>query len=171
MGQAPDDHGLLLMGLLCLAVALILVAVEVVIPASGAMAVMGAMALVVGIVLLVWGGGTIGRITAVAALIASPFALIALLWLWPNTPLARMITLRNRDGGDDDSDQEPPAANPAGAAVGATGTALMDLRPIGTCLIHGRRIECLAEGGMIHAGSTVRVVAADGFSTRVALDQ
>jgi membrane-bound ClpP family serine protease len=161
------------MGLLCLAVALILVAVEVVIPASGAMAVTGALALVVGIVLLVWGGGTIGRITAVAALIASPFALIALLWLWPNTPLARMITLHNRDGGDDDSDQdprEPPAASPA-AAVGATGTALMDLRPIGTCLIDGRRIECLAEGGMIHAGSNVRVVAADGFSTRVALDQ
>jgi membrane-bound serine protease (ClpP class) len=184
-GAAPtggDDHTLLLMGLLCLAVAAILLVVELFVPASGTMALLAALALVTGIVLLVSGGGTVGRVTAVVAMIASPFAVMGLFWLWPQTPMARMITLHNRgDGGDEEAEAEPPGApgppgtpgripgtaNGGGVAVGARGTALTDLRPIGTCLFGQRRIECLAEGGLIDAGSSVVVVAIDGIVTKV----
>jgi membrane-bound ClpP family serine protease len=195
-GAAPtggDDHTVLLLGLLCLAVAAILLVIEMFVPASGTMALLAAVTLVTGIVLLVSGGGTIGRVTAVIALIASPFALMALLWLWPQTPIARLITLQNRgEGAEEEADAGPPGApapgspgtpgSPApggapggapgsapggGVAIGARGMALTDLRPIGTCQFGRQRIECLAEGGLIDAGSSVVVVALDGIVTKV----
>jgi membrane-bound serine protease (ClpP class) len=163
-----DQSVLLLMGLVCLAVAVILLVVEMFVPASGTLALTAGMALATGIVLLVWGGGTIGRITAVAALIAAPFAVMGLLWLWPHTPLAKMITLHSHS--DQGRGEALAAGTPAPApavGVGARGTAMTDLRPIGTCLFGSQRVECLAEGGMIDTGTNVVVVAVDGIVTKV----
>ncbi len=44
-----------------------------------------------------------------------------------------------------------------------TGTALTALRPSGTALINGRRVDVVTEGGMIEAGTPVRVVAVEGI--------
>lgn len=44
-----------------------------------------------------------------------------------------------------------------------TGTALTTLRPSGTALIGGRRVDVVTEGLMVERGSPVRVVAVEGM--------
>jgi membrane-bound serine protease (ClpP class) len=169
-GPGADEHTLLLLGLVCLAVAVILLLVEMFVPASGTLALLAAVSMVTGIVLLVWGGGTAGRLAAAGALVASPFAVMAILWLWPQTPLARMITLHSHTGQDDSEPSAPgatPGSAPAPVAIGARGTALTDLRPIGTCVFGSQRVECLAEGHLIDCGTAVVIVAIDGITTKV----
>ena len=47
--------------------------------------------------------------------------------------------------------------------LGLEGVAMTDLRPSGTALIAGERVDVVTEGGFIPAGETVTVVRADGY--------
>jgi membrane-bound serine protease (ClpP class) len=47
--------------------------------------------------------------------------------------------------------------------LGLTGVARSDLRPTGTAMIDGKRLEVVAEAGLIAHGSPVTVVKVDGF--------
>jgi membrane-bound ClpP family serine protease len=44
-----------------------------------------------------------------------------------------------------------------------TGTAYTILRPSGTALINGRRVDVVTEGGLIERGAPVKVVAIEGL--------
>lgn len=44
-----------------------------------------------------------------------------------------------------------------------TGTALTALRPSGTALINGHRVDVVTEGAMIEAGTPIQVVALEGI--------
>lgn len=44
-----------------------------------------------------------------------------------------------------------------------TGSALTNLRPSGTALINGRRVDVVSEGPMIERGAAVKVVALEGL--------
>lgn len=44
-----------------------------------------------------------------------------------------------------------------------TGTAYTILRPSGTALINGRRVDVVTEGGLIERGTPVKVVAIEGL--------
>jgi membrane-bound serine protease (ClpP class) len=44
-----------------------------------------------------------------------------------------------------------------------TGTAFSHLRPCGTAIIDGQRVDVVTEGGMIERGSPVQVVAIEGL--------
>jgi membrane-bound serine protease (ClpP class) len=44
-----------------------------------------------------------------------------------------------------------------------TGTALTNLRPSGTALIDGKRVDVVTEGPMVERGTPVRVVAIEGL--------
>ncbi|MBX3746757.1 MAG: hypothetical protein KF833_15720 [Verrucomicrobiae bacterium] len=44
-----------------------------------------------------------------------------------------------------------------------TGTALTPLRPSGTALIDGQRVDVVTEGAMVQRGSPLRVVAVEGM--------
>jgi membrane-bound serine protease (ClpP class) len=48
-----------------------------------------------------------------------------------------------------------------------TGVALTTLRPSGTALINGSRVDVVTEGGLIERGSAVKVVAVEGMRTVV----
>ena len=47
--------------------------------------------------------------------------------------------------------------------VGQSGTALTQLRPSGTALLHGKRVDVVTEGGLIEKGADVKVVAVEGL--------
>ena len=53
------------------------------------------------------------------------------------------------------------------ALLHQTGKALTILRPSGTALINGRRVDVVTEGGLIEAGTPVKVVAIEGLRTVV----
>lgn len=47
--------------------------------------------------------------------------------------------------------------------VGQTGVAQTNLRPSGTALINGQRVDVVTEGPMVERGTPVRVVAVEGL--------
>jgi len=48
-----------------------------------------------------------------------------------------------------------------------TGKALTTLRPSGTAVINGRRVDVVTEGGLIEPGTNVKVIAVEGMRTVV----
>ena len=53
--------------------------------------------------------------------------------------------------------------------VGSVGRTVTPLRPVGTCEFDGRRVECVAEMGLIEANQPVRAVRIDGRELVVTL--
>jgi len=79
-------------------------------------------------------------------------------WLWlkyfPNSRVAKVFISRNVVG---EIGTEKPEL------LDQTGTALSALRPAGTAVINGKRVDVVTEGQMIDPGTPVRVVAVEGM--------
>jgi membrane-bound serine protease (ClpP class) len=84
----------------------------------------------------------------------------ALLWFryFPESRLARTFVSTREIG-------EVGAERPE--LLNQSGVALTTLRPSGTALINGRRVDVVTEGGMIERGAAVRVIAIEGMRTVV----
>jgi membrane-bound serine protease (ClpP class) len=80
----------------------------------------------------------------------------AVLWIrfFPHSRLGQAFVTRNSIGG---LDVERPEL------LHQTGTALTVLRPSGTALIHGRRVDVVTEGALVDPGTPVKVVALEGL--------
>ena len=79
-----------------------------------------------------------------------------MLWLkfFPQTRVGRLFTSRSTVG--EIKTERPELLN-------QTGSALTPLRPSGTALINGRRVDVVTEGGMIERHTPVKVVAVEGM--------
>jgi membrane-bound ClpP family serine protease len=166
----PMDKQYLLWGLLCLGAAIILFVAEIFLPSAGIIALGAAASCVAGIALLFLYNPATGVVGLVITLAVLPFFFAFLLKLWPNTPIARLLLLKNTQAvriaeapGDGDDGRSP--------LVGKRGKAVSDLPPVGMCMIDGKRTECLAEEGMIPAGNDVRVVSVDGMQIKVRAEE
>ena len=175
-----DGHGAaILWAIALLGAAVLLFFLEVFVPSGGIIGTASAVLLVAGIVVLFGVDTTLGIIATTIAMIALPFAIGFAIKIWPDTPLGRALTLRTPGhddpaGGDarDEEGDEPLPGRPGARVVstlpvGTQGQALTDLRPVGTVRFDGQREECLALGGTIEAGTTVRIVAIDGMHVKV----
>ena len=78
------------------------------------------------------------------------------LWLkyFPDSRIARPFVSQKASG-------EVNSAKPE--LLDQTGTALTPLRPAGTALIGGQRVDVVTEGPFIERGSRITVVAVDGM--------
>ncbi|MEQ9460013.1 MAG: NfeD family protein [Phycisphaeraceae bacterium] len=157
---ASGNNTLIGWGVLLIAIGFGLVVLEFFVPSAGVLAIIASTSIVVGIVLLFLQDTTIGLLATLCALVLLPIVLATGLKILPHTPIFRWLTL-------DDPKPEQADATKQATLIGHEGVALKDLRPIGTCLIDDQRIECLAQGGVIEAGSRVRVVSHDRFQTKV----
>jgi membrane-bound serine protease (ClpP class) len=164
--------------ILCFGVAILLFLIEIFVPSAGLLGFCSAAALIAGVVLLFMHDTTTGLIGAIVSVLAIPAALLTALQLFPHTPIFRLLVLRNPDEVGQDArvlEHDPDrttatdaASEPSPASlIGMRGQALNELRPVGTCLLAGRRRECLAEQGLIARGSTVEVTHADGMQIKV----
>jgi membrane-bound serine protease (ClpP class) len=79
-------------------------------------------------------------------------------WLWlkyfPDSRLAKLF-ISNQAVGDIGTERPE--------LLEQTGTALTPLRPAGTAMIDGKRVDVVTEGQMIERGTPVRVVAVEGL--------
>ncbi len=167
-GATPSGGGgggdvTLMVAVILLIAALGIFVVEVMVPSGGVLGMLSACCLVVGVVMLCLVNLTWGLVVAVVALIALPFAIGGGLRIWPDTPIGRWLTMSEQQKAHFDSQKET-APDPR---VGVEGVAITDLRPIGSCMINGKREECSAAQGLIEKGAKVRVVAVDGMQLRV----
>ena len=149
-------------------VALVLFVIELFVPSGGVLGVCSAAAAVAAVVLLFKVNTTLGVIGTLVTLAAIPLGIGYGLKILPYTPFWRWLTLKEvtRAAGGVGSDANAPAN-----LLGAQGKAITDLHPVGTCLINGKRTECLAVGAMIEAGTAVRVVSADGMQVKVRAEE
>jgi membrane-bound ClpP family serine protease len=144
---------------------------ELFVPSGGILGACSLLCLIGGVIMLFWIDDTIGLIGAIVSLIAIPFAFLGALWVWPSTPIGRALTLGGSSDPEDspyDGQEVPSAAkHQATVAIGTVGKTLTALRPVGTCLLDGKRHECLSAAGVIEAGVEVKVVASDGMQIKV----
>lgn len=159
-------------------IALLLLALEVFIPTGGILALLcGACAVASVVAMFMWSTAG-GLVLLLVYTVAAPFLVLAFLRFWARSPIARAFTLTDDarvvaepqtpfdvDPGDPDAAQAANDAQrrhrSAGGAklVGASGIAETPLRPAGFVLLDGRRIDAVAETGLIDAGTPVRIVS------------
>src|SRR5690606_24134067 len=124
--------------------------------------VLAFISLTAGIVLLFQVNTTLGLVGAIVSLSALPFIFGFMLKVAPSTPIFRWMTLTTPERAAAETSADEPSRQ--GVTVGQEGTVVTDLRPVGTCLIAGKRCECLSDAGILRAGTPVRVVFADGMN-------
>jgi len=90
-------------------------------------------------------------------LIVVPLTIVLAFWLWMKSPLSRTFLLSPPSEDEIDVSHSDHQLD---GVVGSTGRALTPLRPSGHVEIEGRRYDGLADGGLIPAGSLVRVIQA-----------
>ncbi|MFZ4721950.1 MAG: hypothetical protein ACOYMI_02230 [Phycisphaerales bacterium] len=151
LAQATPAGGLdtaLIAGFALFGLALVLAALELVVPSAGVIAMLCALCILAGVVSFFVHSMLWGLASLAFALGGAPFAIGYGLRLWSTTPLARRAVL---------STELEAAHAPRVPPVGARGTAVTDMRPVGRVEIDGRTIEAIAEGGFIEAGSALAV--------------
>jgi membrane-bound serine protease (ClpP class) len=137
-----------------LVVGVILLVLETILPGMIA-GIIGLLCLVAGVIqsFIVFGPQTGSYILAgvVVALIIG-----TMIWIkfFPQSRFGRVFTLQGTVG---DIRAERPEL------LDQTGSALTRLRPSGTAIINGRRVDVVTEGGMIDRNTPVKVVAVEGM--------
>ena len=152
---AAGGSGWIVAGFALLGAALALGLAELFVPTAGVLAVATGCCAVASVACFFMHGPLWGLASLLAYAAGAPFALVFGFKLWTRTPLARRMVLGGVDG-----DAEPGARSPLPDAptVGTDGVAETALRPVGWIRIGDRRIEAVAELGMVDAGSSVTVI-------------
>lgn len=162
------EQTLLLWGFALLGAALLLVFLEVFVPSGGIIGLTAGVTGIAGVVVFWRVSPGWGVTSMLLMLVLAPIALNFALRLMPHTPMGkRLILSETAESRQRRTAKDQEQAAQEQALVGATGSALTSLRPIGTVEIDGTRIEALAEGGVIEAGSRVRVTSVQGNQVRV----
>jgi membrane-bound ClpP family serine protease len=139
------------------AVGIVLLVAEIFLPSHGTLTVLALGSLAGGLYAAFQYSTTLGIVSLAATMLLLPTFAIAAVRLWPRTWIGRRVAPPNPEVRTGDSPMHPDSR--LRGLVGQTGTTLTPLRPVGACEFSGRRVECLAESGMIGRG--VRVVAID----------
>ena len=150
------------------AVGVVLIALEVfVIPGFGVAGVLGILAFGGGLFLALIGEVdtvTGPRLLEAAAMLAGSLcAVVVGLWAMlkylPRTHRMSGLVLLDKLAPETLAQAGSPAAEaPEPSLMGARGTALTDLRPAGTAVFEGRRVDVVSEGEYIAKGSAVEII-------------
>jgi membrane-bound ClpP family serine protease len=139
------------------AIGIVLLVAEIFLPSHGTLSVLALGSLATGLYEAFQYSTGFGFASVIAALILLPTFAVTAVRLWPKTFIGKRVAPPNREFRIGDS---PMSANgQLRGLVGQTGTTITPLRPVGACDFAGRRVECLAESGMIDRDT--RVVAID----------
>lgn len=168
---SPDTA--LVLGLVLAGVAVFLLVLEFLIPSGGLIALLCALA-AIGSVGAFFAHDPIWGLAALAlyALLA-PVAIVFGVKVWASSPLGRRMILRATESGSelDPTDRAiargtAPDASLA-ALVGRVGRTVTPLRPVGFVRIEGRRLDAVADFGVIDAEVEVEVIDARDNALRV----
>ncbi len=146
--------------ILCMVVGLLLLIVEVFIPSGGLIGVLALGLIVVSLWLSFAQSAALGLKFSAALVLLAPMVIAAALHLWPRTPLAKKMFLRPPD--PDFDDEFHAEHHRLDHLVGQIGRALTPLRPAGIVDFEGKRLDAIAEEGLIAAGTLVEAVQIRG---------
>lgn len=151
--------------LLLFAAGILVLVAELFLPSHGVLSVVGIGLLIAGIVQTYrYAGEQAAALATLGCLIGLPlFALVAIR-IWPKTWIGKRIAPPNPVFTARDTSVP---VDEFSRYIGETGESLTPLRPIGVCEFQGRRIPCIAEFGMIDAGTKVEGVRLAGGNLAV----
>lgn len=139
----------------CLAAGLILLIAEVFVPSGGLIGFLAVGLLIISL----WQAFAISSMTGGIFLLALigllPATLALAVHLWPRTPMGKWIFLRPPEPDDVAPESTGPRLD---HLIGQFGRTLTPLRPSGMVDFEGRRLDGLAESGLIASGTLVRAV-------------
>ena len=150
--------------LLLIAAAALLLVGDLFLPSGGIMSVLGVGMLLTAVIVCFTINRWLGLGVLFGGVVASPFVATGMVRAWQRTPTGRRMVLTH----------SAPTPPPPVIGVGAVGTTLSALRPMGECefhvpAAHGTAeivIECRSEFGELPAGTPVRVTHyKDGLAT------
>jgi membrane-bound serine protease (ClpP class) len=149
---------LLLAVLLYLLCAVTLVA-EAFVPSAGLLSILSLLFLAGGVYIFFQYSPVAGWIGILLAVIMIPTVLVLAYKILPQTRFGRSVILSppERQQGD-----AVPDGESLSQLAGRSGLALTPLRPVGTCEINGKRVQCVAETGFIEKGTPVKVFTVEG---------
>jgi len=140
--------------ILLLAIGMLLIGGEIFAPGA-ILGTVGGFALIGAIIVAFSINIKLGFYAAFGILILSVISVYAWVKFFPRTSMGRKMTLIE-DG------TLFKAFGSKQALLGKSGTAYSDLRPAGFAMIDGRRVDVVAEGGIIDKGLPVKVVKVEG---------
>jgi len=145
-------------------VSAILIVAEVFIPSGGLISVCSLACLAGGLAIFFRHSSVAGWTGAAIAIVMIPTVLVLAYRVFPSTGFGRAVTLAppQRQQGDAIPDSEQLQAK-----LGAVGTVISPLRPVGTCDFSGERLECVAESGYVEKGTKVKVIHVRGTQLTV----
>ncbi len=139
--------------------ALVLLVLEILTPSFGLLGGLALATLAAAVYFAFTLSAVFGFVVLAGSIVGVPIYLVGLVRWAPRAPFARRFFLRQAEDG---SGQGTPEASELKALIGREGTAATPLRPAGAIRIDGRRVDAVAESGLIEAGAGVRVVRARG---------
>jgi membrane-bound ClpP family serine protease len=152
--------------ILCLAIGVVLLIAEVFIPSGGMIGFLAIGLLAISL-WLAFTNTAHGWKFVLAEAVLLPLALMLAMYLWPRSPFARYLLLRPPAR----EEYEPePLAHPLHHLIGQYGRSLTPLRPSGVVDFEGRRIDGMAEEGLIPTGTLVKAVGVQGAQLVVRIE-
>jgi membrane-bound ClpP family serine protease len=144
----------------------VLIIAEVFVPSGGLITVCAAACLIGGTYIFFKHSTAAGIAGVIFGVIVIPVILRYVYKELPNTRFGKSVTLAppGRRQGD-----AVPDTLEIKELVGAVGTVLTPLRPVGMCEFFGRRVECVAESGYVERGKKVRVIDVESTQLTVRL--
>lgn len=164
---APNS-GLLMWAFILVGVTLVLLLLELFVPSGGLVGILAGVTAIASVVAFFKYDTTWGVVAMLAYVLLGPIVVTYGFKLWLHSPLAKRMILGGTDpeiaeAEDDVSPMSPEHAKQERHAqlrqlIGAHGQTITQLRPVGTIRINGRRLDAMAETGVIDAGTDVVVV-------------
>jgi len=130
----------------------VLLICELFLPAHGLIGLVGFGVLVFGLYHTFLMSQVAGLVGSIVLAIMLPTGLVIAVRYWHRTPVGKRISPPNPEL----TAKDRMPVEEYKPLVGKIGVALTSLRPVGICEFDGKRVECLAELGMIDKG--VRVI-------------
>jgi len=132
-----------------------LIIADVFVPSGGLLILCGLGCAAGGIAIFFSRSPAAGWIGVIVAIIMIPAILVWAYKVFPKTRFGKSSTLEppKRDLGD-----AIPDTDQLKGLMGAVGTVVTTLRPVGMADFSGRRVECVAESGFVEKGQKVKVI-------------
>jgi membrane-bound serine protease (ClpP class) len=141
-----------------------LIVAEVFVPSGGLLALCMIACLAGGVVIFFKHSTAAGWAGVAIAIVMIPSVLVGAYKIFPKTRFGKSTLLSppERELGD-----AIPDTGQLKELVGAVGTVVTPMRPVGMCDFSGRRVECVAESGYVERGRKVKVIRVESTQLTV----
>jgi membrane-bound ClpP family serine protease len=141
-----------------------LIVAEVFVPSGGLISLCALACLVGGIAIFFRHSTAAGWLGVIVAAVMVPGVVAAAYKVFPHTRFGKSVLLAppQREPGEAISDTKEIQG-----LLGATGTVITTMRPVGMCDFSGRRLECVAESGFVEKGKKVKVIRVESTQLTV----